>query len=210
MEWSIGEWSQGGNAVWLAAVLTIAVTGCFNVLRRKSPVTHRRGALLADGLKAQRRATRLNRSGTGVLTLAGIAVPAGDETKHFKLVGTTGTGKSTAIGELLGTALARGDRAVFADPDGGYLRRFYDRYRGDIILNPFERHSVKWDWFAEINNTYDVEQLASGLIPSGDDASAREWRGYARTFLTAVARRCHQAGCRDSGELGRVLTGAWR
>ena len=37
------------------------------------------------------------------------------------MIGTTGTGKSTAIRELLEGALARGDRAVIADPDGGYL-----------------------------------------------------------------------------------------
>ena len=49
-----------------------------------------------------------------------------DEIKHFKFIGTTGTGKSTAIHEVLEAALRRGDRAVIADPDGGYLRRFYD------------------------------------------------------------------------------------
>ena len=59
------------------------------------------------------------------------------------------------------------------------------------MLNPFERDSVKWDLFAEIRNSYDVEQLASGLIPDCDDPSASEWRGYARTFLAAVVRRCH-------------------
>jgi type IV secretory pathway TraG/TraD family ATPase VirD4 len=64
---------------------------------------------------------------------------------------------------------------------------------------------VKWDLFAEIHNPYDVEQLASGLIPSTEDSSGREWRGYARTFLTAVARRCHQAGRRDPAELWRLL-----
>ena len=37
-----------------------------------------------------------------LLTLAGVAIPPGDETKHFKLIGTTGTGKTTAIRELLG------------------------------------------------------------------------------------------------------------
>jgi type IV secretory pathway TraG/TraD family ATPase VirD4 len=139
------------------------------------------------------------------LTLAGIAIPALDETKHFKLIGTTGTGKSTAIRELLAGAIRRGDRAVIADPDGGYLAHFYDRHRGDVILNPFEPHSVKWDWYAEIHNSYDVEQLASGLIPSSSDASGQEWRGYARTFLTAVARRCHQSGWRDPAELWRLL-----
>ena len=75
----------------------------------------------------QRRTARLRRSRPELLTLAGVAVAAVDETKHFKLLGTTGTGKSTAIRELLGAALARGDRAVFADPDGGYLTRFFDR-----------------------------------------------------------------------------------
>ena len=167
---------------------------------------YKRGALLIDGRRLQRRTARRKKSGAEALTLAGIAIAATDETKHFKLIGTTGTGKSTAIRELLGAALARGDRAVFADPDGGYLTGFYDRYRGDVVLNPFEENSVKWDLFAEIHNGYDIEQLASALIPSSDDPSAGEWRGYARTFLTAVVRRCHDRGWRDTADLWRLLT----
>ena len=52
------------------------------------------------------------------LTIAGVALPFEDEFKHLKCIGTTGTGKSTAIRELLRAALGRGDRAVIADPDG--------------------------------------------------------------------------------------------
>jgi type IV secretory pathway TraG/TraD family ATPase VirD4 len=199
-------WTHSGNAVLIASVLMLTLVGCSRLMRRKSPETHKRGVLLADGRAAQRRGLRMNRSGADLLTVAGIAVPFADETKHFKLIGTTGTGKSTAIRELLGAAIARGDRAVFADPDGGYVTRFYDPYRGDIVLNPFERDSVKWDLFAEIQNSYDVEQLASGLICSSDDPSASEWRGYARTFLTAVVRRCHLSGWRDIANLWRLLT----
>jgi type IV secretory pathway TraG/TraD family ATPase VirD4 len=140
------------------------------------------------------------------LTLAGIEVPPEDETKHFKLVGTTGTGKSTAIRELISGALERGDRAIFADPDGGYRARFYDASRGDVILNPFDPDSVKWDLFAEISNPYDVEQLVNALIPTGDEGPGREWRGYARTFVTAVLRRCKQSGPYDLAELWRLLT----
>jgi len=184
----------------------LGLAGCAVLMRRKPQETYKRGALLIDGRALQRRAARRKKSGAEVLTLAGIAIAAADETKHFKLIGTTGTGKSTAIRELLGAALARGDRAVFADPDGGYLGRFYDRYRGDIVLNPFEANSVKWDLFAEIQTSYDVEQLASGLIPSSDDPSASEWRGYARTFLTAVVRCCHDRGWRDTANLWRLLT----
>jgi type IV secretory pathway TraG/TraD family ATPase VirD4 len=124
-------------------------------------------------------------------------------------LGTTGTGKSTAIGELLDKALERGDRAVFADPDGGYHARFFDRYRGDVVLNPFEPRSLKWDPFAEIRNAYDIEQLAASLIPDTHDRGAGEWRGYARTFLGAVLRRCSGSKNQtDCAELWRLLSEA--
>jgi len=104
---------------------------------------HKRGAQLREEMDHQRASTVLKGRLASQLTLAGIAVPPEDETKHFKLIGTTGTGKSTAIRELIAGALERGDRAIFADPDGGYRARFYDASRGDVILNPFDPASVK-------------------------------------------------------------------
>ena len=168
---------------------------------------HQRGALIAE--RAPTAADRNPAAGhasarDAVVTLAGFAVPAMDETKHFKLIGTTGTGKSTAVQEIMSNALARGDRAVIADPDGGYLRRFYNEKRGDIILNPFDERSVKWDLFGEIRTAYDVEQLARSLIPDHDGAD-RSWRGYARTYFSAVTRQAHNAGISDVGELYRLL-----
>jgi len=165
--------------------------------------SHQRGAIVTDqpavNLKAKARG-----SPGAQITLAGATIPMADETKHFKLIGTTGTGKSTAIQEILGTALARGDRAVIADPDGGYLDRFYDPGRGDVVLNPFDERSRKWDLFAEIKDAYDVDQLARSLIPDQDGAE-RSWRGYARTFFSAVTRQAHEAGITDLGELFRLL-----
>ena len=183
------------------------------IARRSAPgEAHRRGAIVADAHEegsSVRTARRLRgppgraRGGEG-LTLAGVAVAAEDEAKHFKLIGTTGTGKSTAIRELLGAALARGDRAVIADPDGGYLRHFYQPQRGDVILNPFEPASAQWDLFGEIRNDYDVEQLARSLIPDHEGAD-RSWRGYARTFFSAVTAQAHAAGGGDVRELYRLL-----
>ncbi len=167
---------------------------------------HRRGTLLRSAPAEPRH--RAGKHATTVrgaaVTLAGIPVPAQDEAKHFKLIGTTGTGKSTAIRELLRGALARGDRAVIADPDAGYIGRFYRPERGDVVLNPFEPRSVRWDLFAEIESPHDVEQLARSLIPDHDGAD-RSWRGYARTFLAALIRQAHETGVRDVGELYRLL-----
>ncbi|MHB1829031.1 MAG: type IV secretion system DNA-binding domain-containing protein [Steroidobacteraceae bacterium] len=138
------------------------------------------------------------------LTLAGVEVPYADETKHFKLIGTTGAGKSTAIAELLAGALARGDRAVIADPDGGFARRFLDQRRGDVILGPFEQGARRWDLFGEIDAAYDIDQLALALIPD-HPGSDRSWRGYARTLFTAVAGQARDAGVTDVGQLYDLL-----
>jgi type IV secretory pathway TraG/TraD family ATPase VirD4 len=191
----------------IEAVLAIALPLAVVFSRRSNArEAHKRGARILDGRAAQRRATRLRfMRPESPLTIAGVAVAPSDEVKHFKLIGTTGTGKSTAIRELLGAALDRGDRAVITDPDGGYLARYYDAGRGDVILNPFDPRSVQWDPFAEMREPYDAEQLASSLIPSSEDASGREWRGYARTFLAAVVRRCHEAGRRNASELWRLI-----
>jgi hypothetical protein len=199
------------------------------IARTRSSATaapHRRGTLIADSdepvstsgrshargserdlsvLQPGRDASRSGRE--AAVTLAGRPVPFLDETKHFKLIGATGTGKSTAIRELLGGALRRGDRAIIADPDGGYLKRFYDEGRGDVILNPFDPRSAKWDLYGEIGNDYDIDQLARSLIPD-QEGSDPCWREYARTLFSAVAQQTRDAGVRDVNELYRVFTTA--
>jgi hypothetical protein len=173
--------------------------------RSQADKSHKRGTRIEEGTRRQ--IGRKRRGQGTILTLAGVPVPPPDETKHFKMVGTTGTGKSTAIREVLDGALKRGDRAVIADPDGGYLNRFYDARRGDVILNPFESRAHTWNLYGELTATHDVEQLARSLIPDHEGGD-RSWRGYARTFFTAVARQTHEAGIHSLAELYRLLTAA--
>jgi type IV secretory pathway TraG/TraD family ATPase VirD4 len=176
-----------------------AVTG-LALARVQSKALHKRGTRLVDGT-----ASRVREPGRdSELTFAGQPVPAMDETKHFKVIGTTGTGKSTAIRQLLTEALARGDRAVIADPDGSYLETFYDPRRGDVILNPFNEHAARWDLFAEIIQLHDADQLARSLIPD-HEGTDRNWRNYARTFLTAVLRQLHRINEHDVAKLYYLL-----
>jgi len=193
------------HAAALAAVVLLPLSAW--LWRKPRPYElHRRGTLILEARRQPwMRHFRGLRQHRDRITLAGLAVAPLDETKHFKLVGTTGTGKSTAIRELLEAALQRGDRAVISDPDGGYLARLHRRYRGDIVLNPFEADAVQWDPFAEVRDAYDIEQLASALIPHSEDPSTREWRAYARTFFAALIRcRCGRRG-HNLSELWRLL-----
>lgn len=206
MEWTLSPLnSHAGPVLVAAALVTIAMAACARWIRARSADTYKRGAMLIEGRSRRRRGVASAKVNVDSLTLAGCRVPFMDEAKHFKMIGSTGTGKSTAIRELLAGAMARGDRAIFADPDGGYRDRFFSRYRGDTILNPFDRQSVKWDPFAEITDAHDIEQLCAGLIASTEDASSNEWRAYARTFLSSVLRRCRAERGHNADELWRLL-----
>ena len=219
-DWLTGTAFDGTAFVLLYALLCMAggfLGGRYGARRSRAARTARapgagRGALVIDGDAARRetrklrnRAQRLPPAQTP-LTVAGVAVPFEDEFKHFKFLGTTGTGKSTAMRELLHAAISRGDRAVVADPDGGYLARFYDAGRGDTILNPFDARSARWDLFAELRQPYDVDELAQAFIP--DRGSDPTWTNFARTLFAAVTGQAQAAGVREVGELYRLLVAA--
>lgn len=214
MDWLVAIFGEdSAPAALIAAAIALGIVFLVRVMSGRPAEVHKRGVRILEGAAARRgarRAARWPRRGAHAerLLFAGVPVRLRDETKHFKVLGTTGTGKSTAIGQLLARALERGDRAVFADPDGGYRARFFDRYRDDVVLNPFEPCSRKWDPFAEIRNAYDIEQLAGSLIPDTHDRAAGEWRGYARTFLGAVLRSCRNSNRADCAELWRLMSEA--
>src|SRR2546421_1638530 len=201
MDWMTSLWR---DSVPLAAALLLA--GAL-ALRRGSSDVHKRGARVLTGGRARRAIARRRRTMTAALTLAGVRLDACEETRHFKLIGTTGAGKSTAIAGLLRGVLARGDRAVITDPDGGYRARFHEPRRGDVILNPFDADSVKWDPFAEIRAPWDVDQLATGLIPATEDPSGREWRGAPRALFCGGSPPRPAAPRRGAGGVGGGVGG---
>lgn len=170
--------------------------------RRKPGTVVERGTVLLDDTDQESSVVQ-----PGALTLAGHPIPLLDETKHFKIIGTTGTGKSTAIRELLTGALLRGDRAVITDPDADYLQRFYDPERGDVILTPFDPRAARWDLFAEITAPQDADHLARSFIPDYDGQD-RNWRGFARTYVSAILSQLQRAEAHSLATLYHLLVAA--
>ncbi len=192
---------RGSAVVGGSLTLAVGVVSGLLALRRRSDGRVERGTRVLDPPWAPPRVRTLP---PATIICAGQPVPPADETKHFKLVGTTGTGKSTAIRGLLRGALARGDRAVIADPDGAYAAEFYQPSRGDLILNPFDPRSRRWDLFGELRESHDGDLLARALVPDhgGDD---RAWRAYARVFLSACLRQLARVHCRNVEVLYRLV-----
>lgn len=121
----------------------------------------------------------------------GVPVPPKAEPTHFLIEGTTGSGKTQAINEVLRRVAKRRQAAIIADPGGGYLSRFHKA--GDFVLNPFDARTENWSPFAEIQADYDCQRIAKAAIPDGG-GDGQEWRFYAQSLLAQSLLSMHRAG----------------
>lgn len=119
--------------------------------------------------------------------IAGINIPRSAEPYHFFVVGSTGSGKSVLITQILDHIEARGDIALVVDSGGDFCSRYFTPGR-DHILNPFDDRCAPWSPTAELAGPWDAEALAKSMIPDGVGES-KEWNGYAQTLVTSVLRK---------------------
>ena len=70
------------------------------------------------------------------------------ETKHILITGTTGSGKSVCMMEILDQIRNRGNRAILYDDSGTFISHYY-RKGQDIILNPLDERCPVWNIWQE-------------------------------------------------------------
>ncbi len=121
------------------------------------------------------------------LEIGGVPVPVSAEPYHFLIAGSTGTGKSVAIGSLLDFIRARGDTAIVVDSGGGFLASHYVP-ESDFIFNPFDDRCVGWSPTTEMQGVWDSQALARSIVPDGSGEN-KQWNSYAQTFVDAVLRK---------------------
>lgn len=119
-------------------------------------------------------------------------IPTDYETRHVLLLGTTGSGKSQAIYNLLKTIRARGEPALIMDHGGETLQRFY-RPGKDNIFNPFDKRSKKWGVFAEARRSYDWAKIAKFIVQDGQ-GDAASWHGRAQNLLANAMKQLAARG----------------
>ncbi|WP_058459443.1 type IV conjugative transfer system coupling protein TraD [Legionella bozemanae] len=116
-----------------------------------------------------------------------VSLPWGSETQHIQVVGTTGSGKTVAIRNLLTTIRDRGERAIIYDKGGTYLSRFY-RENQDVILNPLDSRGHSWNVWAECEDKADLEALAEAIMPMPVNNSMDPfWIKAARMIFVSTA-----------------------
>ena len=132
-----------------------------------------------------------------VYRIAGIPFPPRSETQHTIVSGTTGSGKTVLISDLVAQIRARGERCVIYDKMGSYTRTFFDPER-DVLLNPLDARAPGWSPFLEARNPRDFDMMAAALIPHPRDSADPFWVTAARQLFANGAAVLSKKGVTEN------------
>ena len=130
-------------------------------------------------------------------TIAGVPYPARAETRHTIVSGTTGSGKTVLISDLVAQIRERGERCVLYDKMGSYTRSFFDKDR-DVLLNPLDARSPRWSPFHEARSSRDFDTMAAALIPQQKDTVDPFWVTAARQLFANGAGVLREKGVTEN------------
>jgi len=136
--------------------------------------------------------------------IAGVSYPWRKEIEHTMLIGTTGTGKTVALLDLITQARAKGQRAVVFDLTGAFISRFYDPSR-DMILNPMDARCPQWSIFDECSSISEFHAASEALIPSDGGGNDQFWVLGARSIFMESCMALVRAGTPTNAALAERL-----
>ena len=141
--------------------------------------------VIAQSELAERTAQRADPAS---LAIGPVPVPRGIETRHFAFLGTTGSGKTTVLRQMLDRIEARGEAALVYDTSGEFIAHYYNPERGDVILNPFDARCAFWSPFDEISHPADADRIARQLVSETGSQDDDVWLETSRILVANMLR----------------------
>jgi len=87
------------------------------------------------------------------------------ESSRIMLMGDTGSGKSSAIRQILRQVQERGETAIVYDPAMDFVGEFYDPDRYNVILNPLDARCPYWSLASELVRDETATTIAVAFLP---------------------------------------------
>ena len=125
------------------------------------------------------------------LSFAGIALPGKQDVANMMIVGSSGSGKTCSMKEVLASIRSSEKKALVYDRDGAFVSHFY-RPEKDIILSSQDARSAAWDIWCECVSQEDYQRMVSILLPEHE--LENKYMAASRLVLINLAQSLHEEG----------------
>jgi type IV secretory pathway TraG/TraD family ATPase VirD4 len=102
------------------------------------------------------------------VTIGKLQIPSKLEVSHFLYMGTTRSGKSVTLNQMIHSILSRkkssglSHKLIIYDLKGEFVSKWYSEK--DILFFPFDKRSIRYSLFNEIRNDIDFKIIAKSLF----------------------------------------------
>jgi hypothetical protein len=174
-----------GFAAWLVSLFLLGRT-----MRRRRERALQDRVITGTLVTSEKKLAKLTgkEADSRALAIGTVPIPPRLETRHFSMIGTTGSGKTTVLRQLLDGIEARGEAALVYDTSGEFIAHYYDPARGDVILNPFDDRCAFWTPFAEIAHLADAARIAHHFITETGQHDNDVWLETSRILVANILR----------------------
>ena len=149
--------------------------------------------------------TLLSKEKTSI-PIADIKTPVDDETKHFFIVGRTGSGKTQTLKRVVTHLQTSGSKIILYDNKGDYIPTNYKKER-DIIFNPIDERSAQWTIFNDCTSKMDIEQvICHGMIPGSGGSRDPFWANASREVFRGILYYCYRNKMYSNAKIWDVLS----
>jgi type IV secretory pathway TraG/TraD family ATPase VirD4 len=149
--------------------------------------------------------TLLSKEKTSI-PIADIKTPVDDETKHFFIVGRTGSGKTQTLKRVVTHLQTIGSKIILYDNKGDYIPTNYKKER-DIIFNPIDERSAQWTIFNDCTSKMDIEQvICHGMIPGSGGSRDPFWANASREVFRGILYYCYRNEMYSNAKIWDVLS----
>jgi type IV secretory pathway TraG/TraD family ATPase VirD4 len=158
-----------GGGVILVGLLAWAIPADFKRFRQMKYGRVLRGPVMLTPRQFNRAARG---EGVGFVTTESrrmMRIPQRKEAQHIQIMGDTGVGKSQLIMQILRQIRDRKESAIVYDPACEYIQRFFDKERGDIVLNPLDDRCPYWGPAQEMESNAEADAIAASLYQRKTD-----------------------------------------
>jgi type IV conjugative transfer system coupling protein TraD len=139
------------------------------------------------------------------IRIGGLPLVKDTETQHILLTGTTGSGKTNMLNELLPQIRLQKQRAIIFDVTGAFVDRFFNPAT-DIFLNPLEQNSVNWLPWNDCSTDCEFDALASAFVDGQSIISDKYWEEAAQKVLAEALKK--EAGTKSVKSMLNIIAKA--